>query len=262
MKSEKIKLAVWKFASCDGCQLCILDCEDELLTLAENIEIAYFPEATKTILEGPYDISLVEGSITTPHDALRILEIRKSSKKLISIGACATSGGIQALRNYINVSKYINAVYAKPKYIQTLETSSPISDHVHIDYELRGCPVNKYQLLEVLGSFMIGKKPNIPNTSVCNECKINGNPCVAVARNLPCLGPVTHAGCGALCPHYYRGCFGCYGPRENSNNEALADYLESNANTSEEIVRLFRNFCAGSEEFSRISQKYYDKHTR
>lgn len=254
--STKKKLAVWKFASCDGCQLSILDCEDELLLLADQIDIAYFPEATKTIIEGPYDISLVEGSVTTPHDAIRILEIRKNSDILISIGACATAGGIQALRNYVNVSKYINAVYAKPKYIQTLETSTPISEHVHVDFELRGCPVNKYQLLEVLSSYLCGKSPTVPNHSVCVECKLSANPCVAVSRGLECLGPVTQAGCGALCPHYYRGCFGCYGPKEQPNTEALADYFAERGTISGDIQRLFMNFNAGAKEFSIIRNKY------
>ena len=256
MNDEKKKLAVWKFASCDGCQLSILDCEDELLLLADAVTIAYFPEATKTVIKGPYDISLVEGSVTTPHDALKILEIRKNSKIMISIGACATAGGIQALRNYINVSNYVKAVYAKPEYIQTLETSTAIGDHVKVDYELRGCPINKYQLLEVLASLLHGKKPNVPNHSVCLECKFNGNPCVAVAHGTPCLGPVTQAGCGALCPHYYRGCFGCYGPKENPNTEALAGYLSSKGIKDDDILRLFRNFNSGAPEFSNESKKY------
>ncbi len=256
MSTEKKKLAVWKFASCDGCQLSILDCEDELLLLAEHITIAYFPEATKSVIEGPYDISLIEGSVTTPHDAIKALEIRKNSKTVISIGACATSGGIQALRNYIKVSKYVKAVYAKPEYVDTLETSTAIADHIPVDYELRGCPINKYQLLEVLASFIVGKQPNVPNQSVCIECKLNGNPCVAVARGEPCLGPVTQAGCGALCPHYYRGCFGCYGPKENPNTSALAQHLSEYGVMDSDLMRLFRNFNSGAPAFREESKKY------
>ena len=256
MSTEKKKLAVWKFASCDGCQLSILDCEDELLTLVEHITIAYFPEATKTVIEGPYDVSLVEGSVTTPHDALQVLKIRKNSKFMISIGACATAGGIQALRNYVKVSGFVRAVYANPEYISTLETSTPISDHVNVDYELRGCPINKYQLLEVLASFLNDKKPNVPDHSVCMECKLNGNPCVAVVKGEACLGPVTHAGCGALCPHYYRGCFGCYGPKENPNTAGLSEYLSAHGHTDGDIMRLFRNFNSAAPEFSEESRKY------
>lgn len=256
MSAEKKKLAVWKFASCDGCQLSIMDCEDELLLLAEVITIAYFPEATKTVIKGPYDISLVEGSVTTPHDALKLLRIRKQSKILVSIGACATSGGIQALRNYTKVSRFVKSVYAQPKYIETLETSTPISDHLKVDYELRGCPINKYQLIEVLSSLLNGKKPSLPDYSVCLECKFNGNPCVAVAQGIPCLGPVTQAGCGALCPKYDRGCFGCYGPKENPNTEALAKYISSQGTESDEIVRIFRNFNSGAPAFSKESKNY------
>ncbi|MEM7551592.1 MAG: oxidoreductase [Bacteroidota bacterium] len=259
MSDNKAKLAVWKFASCDGCQLSILDCEDELLLLADKVTIAYFPEATKTVIEGPYDISLVEGSITTPHDAMHILNIRKNSKFLMSIGACATAGGIQALRNYVKVSKYVKTVYAKPEYIQTLETSTPISDHVQVDYELRGCPINKQQLLEVISSYLVGKKPNIPDHSLCIECKLDGNPCIAVTQNMPCLGPVTQAGCGALCPHYYRACFGCYGPKENPNTETLAKHLSANGLENHDIMRLFRNFNSGSPKFSEESKNYERK---
>jgi coenzyme F420-reducing hydrogenase gamma subunit len=255
MKRKKT-LAVWKFASCDGCQLSILDCEDELLMLTSNITLAYFPEATTAVLDGPYDISLVEGSITTPDDAERIQRIREQSDQVVSIGACATSGGIQALRNFAQVDDYIGKVYAHPEYIHTLEESRAISDLIPVDYELRGCPVNKYQLLEVLSSLLVGKRPNIPDQSVCMDCKFNEITCLAVSKNVPCLGPVTHAGCGALCPKYHRGCFGCYGPKENANGQALADHLSSAGETNDAILRLFRNFNAGAPVFSNTSKKF------
>lgn len=256
MKADKKKLAVWKFASCDGCQLSILDCEDELLAIAEAITIAYFPEATKTVVEGPYDISLIEGSVTTPSDAMQLLRIRKNSNLVISIGACATAGGIQALRNYTRVAGYVQQVYAHPEYIQTLETSTPISDHIKVDFELRGCPINKYQLLEVLSSFLVGKRPNTPSYSVCNECKKSGNVCVMVASGTPCLGPVTQAGCQAICPRYYRGCFGCYGPKENPNTTSLASYLAHSGLANDEIMRLFRSFNSAAEPFEKESRNY------
>ena len=201
------RLAVWKFASCDGCQLSLLDCEDELLAVAASVEIVYFPEATSVMAKGPYDLSLVEGSVTTEHDAKRIHQIRRESKLLVTIGACATAGGIQALRNFADINDYVAAVYASPQYIQTLATSTPISAHVKVDYELRGCPINKQQLLEVLAAFLAGRKPSISDESVCVECKQRGNVCVMV-QGTPCLGPVTHAGCGAICPSYRRGCYG------------------------------------------------------
>lgn len=255
-KTKKPKLAVWKFASCDGCQLSLLDCEDELLQVAEIVEIANFPEASRAIQPGPYDISLVEGSITTPHDAERIHKIRRQSKILITIGACATAGGIQALRNFKDVREFINLVYANPKFISTLQNSTPISHHVYVDYELRGCPINKYQLLEVLNAFINNRKPNIPNTSVCIECKRKGITCVMVAEGKVCLGPVTHAGCNALCPSYNRGCFGCYGPKEGSNTSSLASQFEEMGLSNYDIVRAFRGFNAFSDPFRKESEAY------
>ncbi|HBL29725.1 MAG TPA: oxidoreductase, partial [Acidobacteria bacterium] len=206
----KPKLAVWKFASCDGCQLSLLNCEAELLRLAGAVDIAYFPEASRAMAKGPYDVSLVEGSITTPHDAERIHQVRRASKLLITIGACATAGGIQALRNFKDVKDFIRAVYASPQYIDTLGKSTAIADHVRVDFELRGCPINKDQLLEVVTALLQGRKPATPPDSVCMECKRHGLVCVLVAHGTPCLGPVTHAGCGALCPVYHRGCYGCF----------------------------------------------------
>src|SRR5262252_1540862 len=172
--ARKPKLAVWKFASCDGCQLSVLACEDDLLTMAGEIEIAYFPEASSAVVKGPYDLSLVEGSITTPHDAARIQQVRRQSKALVTIGACATAGGIQALRNFRDVKEFMRIVYATPEYISTLAKSTPISDHVRVDFELRGCPVNKRQLLDVIAAFLNGRQPNTPSHSVCVECKQRG----------------------------------------------------------------------------------------
>lgn len=187
-------LAVWKFSSCDGCQLTVLDCEDELLTLAGELEIAYFLEASSATVGGPYDVSLVEGSITTPHEAERIQEVRRQSRALITIGACATSGGIQALRNFADVEGFTSIVYASPDYISTLATSTPISAHVRVDFELNGCPIDKHQLLEVIAAHLYGRRPRVRAHSVCIECKRRGTVCVMVAHGTPCLGPVTHAG--------------------------------------------------------------------
>src|SRR5215468_2946276 len=240
--ARKHKLAVWKFASCDGCQLSILSCEDELLKLAERIEIAYFFEASSAVVKGPYDLSLVEGSITTPHDAERIQQVRRASKYLVTIGACATAGGIQALRNFKDVREFINIVYATPEYISALDRSTPISANVKVDFELQGCPINKRQLIEVISAFLNERKPNTPPHSVCLECKLRGNVCVMVARGAPCLGPVTHAGCGALCPSYNRGCYGCFGPMETPNTVALSARLRADGLDEKSIDRVFRTF--------------------
>lgn len=246
---KRPKLAVWKFASCDGCQLSLLDCEDELLQVAEAIDIAHFLEASSRVIDGPYDLSLVEGSITSAHDAERIKEVREQSRFLVTIGACATSGGIQALKNYRNVSEYLQIVYAHPEYIDTLETSTPISDHVTVDFELRGCPIDKGQLLEVLCAYLTGRKPAIPSYSVCMECKRRGNICVMVAHQEPCLGPVTQAGCGALCPAYHRACFGCFGPQDTVNAGSISDRFVEMGMSREEISRIFRTFNAAAESF-------------
>jgi sulfhydrogenase subunit delta len=248
---RKPKLAVWKFASCDGCQLSLLDCEDELLALAGEFEIAYFLEASSATVKGPYDLSLVEGSITTAHDAERIREVRRVSRKLVTIGACATAGGIQALRNFGDVREFLSLVYASPEYVSTLDTSTPISAHVTVDFELHGCPIDKRQLLEVISAFLHGRRPGIPSTSVCTECKRRGTVCVMVAHGTPCLGPVTHAGCGALCPSYNRGCYGCFGPMETPNTVSLTKQLRVLGMGDRAVERVFRTFNVSAFEEAR-----------
>ncbi|MGA2470403.1 MAG: oxidoreductase [Solirubrobacteraceae bacterium] len=249
-------LAVWKFSSCDGCQLSLLDCEDELLAVADHVDIAYFIEATSAVMEGPYDVSLVEGSIATPHDAERIQEVRRQSGALITIGACATSGGIQALRNFGDVDEFTKAVYATPDYISTLRTSTPISDHVKVDFELNGCPINKHQLLEVVGALLTNRRPRVRAHSVCVDCKRRGSVCVMVAHGTACLGPVTHAGCGALCPAYDRGCYGCYGPMETPNTASLSRQMAHLGAEEVDLVRVYRTFNAGSAAFREASEAH------
>jgi coenzyme F420-reducing hydrogenase gamma subunit len=250
------KLAVWKFASCDGCQLSLLDCEDELLAVAAGVQIANFPEASRAVVKGPYDISLVEGSITTPHDAKRIHQVRRASKVLIAIGSCANAGGIQALRNFADVQEFVDTVYAKPEYISTLNQSTPISQHVYVDFELRGCPINKYQLLEVINAHLNGRAPNIPQYSVCVECKRRTTGCVMVAHGTPCLGPVTQAGCGAICPSFNRGCYGCFGPAESPNAPALSSQWTELGCDSEDLVRAYRTYNAYAEPFRKESESH------
>jgi coenzyme F420-reducing hydrogenase gamma subunit len=253
------KLAVWKFASCDGCQLTLLDCHDELLALAGEVEIAHFTEASSADVVGPYDISLVEGSVTTPDDAMRILRIRDLSRTLITIGACATAGGVQALRNFADVADFTAAVYARPEYIVTLATSTPIADHVPVDFELRGCPIDKRQLLQLVTALLAGRNPRIPQHSVCYECKRRGNTCVMVAHGTPCLGPVTQAGCGAICPAYSRGCYGCFGPVEEPNTEALIPTLRLLGLTPVNVDRVFATFNAATPEFTTARAQAADQ---
>ena len=253
--TTKPKLAVFKFASCDGCQLSLLSCENELLAVAEAVEIAYFLEARSQVLEGPYDIGLVEGSVTTAHDADRIKEIRQQCKYLVTIGACATAGGIQALKNWADVDDFVNSVYAHPDYISTLETSTAIADHVAVDFELRGCPISKHQLLELITSLLHGKQPRTPGYSVCVECKKRQAVCVAVAQGIACVGPVTQAGCGAICPAYNRECFGCFGPQENAKPLPLIQHYERNGADIHHLVCLTRNFNGYASEFRKASEQ-------
>jgi coenzyme F420-reducing hydrogenase gamma subunit len=251
----KPRLGVFKFASCDGCQLSLLDCEDELLTVAGAVEIGYFLEATRRPLTGEFDLTLVEGSISAPEQLEQIQDVRRRSRFLITIGACATAGGIQALRNWGHADEYMNAVYARPEYVQTLADSTPIAEHVPVDFELRGCPINKRQLLEVIGAFLAGRRPQIPNHAVCVDCKRAGIVCVMVARGVPCLGPVTHAGCGALCPGYDRGCYGCYGPAKTPNVPSLTRWLAGMRVPLPTVDRMLHTFNAWAPEFRGMSDE-------
>ena len=252
---RKPRIGVFKFASCDGCQLTMLDAEDELLGIAGALDIAYFPEASRAMSKGPYDIALVEGSITTLHDAKRIQDVRRAAKSLIVIGACATAGGIQALRNWSDADEFVRAVYATPHYISTLKLSTPISEHVPVDFELRGCPISKYQLIEIISATLIGRKPNISAHSVCVECKRKGNNCLLVSQGTACLGPVTQAGCDALCPSYSRGCYGCYGPMETPNTASLSNQFRIFGQANPDIMRLFRGFNGWASSFRRASEE-------
>lgn len=253
---SKPRLAVFKFASCDGCQLSLLDLEDELLAVVGAVEIAYFVEARRQTSAGPYDVALVEGAVTTPEEIERIEAVRQQAKFLVAIGACATAGGIQSLRNWRDIDDFIQIVYARPDYIDTLSTAKPISEYVSVDFELRGCPINKHQLLEVITALLIGRQPRLPTYSLCMECKRRGTVCVTVAQGIPCLGPVTQAGCGAICPAYGRGCYGCYGPMEAPNAEALGQQFAALGASADEIVRLFRNFNGYADAFRVAGDKF------
>ncbi len=254
-EANKPRIAVFKFASCDGCQLSLLDAEDQLLAVAGAVEVAYFPEASRRMLKGPYDIALVEGSITTHHDAEAIQRIRRQAKTLVTIGACATAGGIQALRNFHDASEWVRLVYAKPDFISTLKTSTPVAEHVPVDLELRGCPISKHQLIELISATLAGRKPNLPTYSVCLECKRRGNTCVMAACGTPCLGPVTQAGCGAICPSLHRGCYGCFGPMENANGPSLAAQFRILGCSRDEVERAFRSYNGWAWPFRRVFEE-------
>ena len=251
MTTTKPRLGVFKFASCDGCQLSLLDCEDQLLALADRVEIAYFLEAARRPLEGEFDIALVEGSVSTPQQENEIRDIRRRSRFLITLGACASHGGIQALRNFggLNVENALAIVYASPQYVETLACSLPASAYVPVDLELPGCPINKNQLLGVLGQMLVGARPKVPNHALCLECKRQHLVCVLVAHGTPCMGPVTSTGCGVLCPTYNRPCYSCFGPSMQPQTVALAERFGQLGLKPEEIRRLFQTYYANSHEF-------------
>lgn len=218
---RKARLGVFKFTSCDGCQLSLLNLEEELLAVVDLFEVAYFREATDKPLRGTFDLALVEGSVSTERQKEEILDIRERARYLIAIGACATSGGLQALRNWASLSSYKARVYPSPQDVHALSTSTPMSDHVYVDFELWGCPVSTSALSEVLVSFILERRPALRGYSVCMECKRHGIPCLLVSKEEPCLGPVTRAGCEALCPALGKSCYGCFGPKDDANVESL-----------------------------------------
>ena len=252
--STRPTLAVWKLASCDGCQLIVLDLQDQLLALANYVDIVHFTETTTTDLPGPYDVSLVEGSVSTPADEALVQRIRAHSRTLVTIGACATAGGIQALRNFADVAEFTATVYARPDYIATLATSTPVQAHVSVDFELRGCPIDRQQLLGLLSALLAARKPRIPRHSVCEECKLRGTACVMVANGTPCLGPVTQAGCGAICPAFGRGCYGCFGPMATPNTGAFIPHLKRLGMTGSDVQRVFRTFNAAAAAFLEAAE--------
>jgi sulfhydrogenase subunit delta len=255
MNKSRPSLAVFKFASCDGCQLQLLDAQGKLLEIADRVRIDHFLEASSLVVPGPYDVGLVEGSISTAHDAERIREVRRQCRYLVTIGACATSGGIQALRNWGKIDDFLGAVYASPEYVTTLATSTAIADHVPVDFELRGCPIDTGQLVELVTALVLGRKPRVPGHSVCVECKARGTVCVAVAKGIPCLGPVTQAGCGAICPAHDRECFGCYGPSEAVNLVSLTGFYEARGTPRADLTRLVRSFNGYAPAFRAESDR-------
>jgi coenzyme F420-reducing hydrogenase gamma subunit len=252
---QRPRIGIVKFASCDGCQLTLLDLEDELLTIADRVDLVEFAEATSRRSAGPFDVLFVEGSISTAEQVQEIARLRAVSHRLVTIGACATAGGIQAIRNWFDPDEVRAAVYPEPTYVESLAQARPVADFVAVDGELRGCPISPGQLREFLVALVTGRRPQLPDEAVCLECKRRGVVCVAVARGIPCLGPVTRTGCGAICPAYGRGCYGCFGPRESANTTSLARWL-SDDRSAADVGRLFAGFTAWSVPFRATIDAY------
>ena len=245
--TSRLRVAIHKFSSCDGCQLPFLNLGEELVQLAGLVDIVHFVEAGKVAPDVEVDVAFVEGSISTPREAEHVKQVRAASRLLVPIGACATAGGPQALRNLEEQSaRWPGQIYAQPEYIASLDTATPISEHVSVDFELWGCPVNSRQILAVLRAVLDGINPTEERDKVCIECKRQQRVCVLVAGGKPCLGPVTRTGCGALCPNFERDCYGCYGPAEAPNTASLVKWFRGLGLVSETAAErfMFQNSAA------------------
>jgi coenzyme F420-reducing hydrogenase gamma subunit len=253
---SKPKVAVYKFSSCSGCQQVIINCEDELLDLAAVLDIAYFPEAKRENIPGPYDIGLVEGAISSPEEVHKIKQAREDCGLLIAMGSCAVYGGLPALKNWNSLDQIKQAVYEQPQVIDTLETAMGIDSYVKVDAVLKGCPINKDELFELITSALIGRKPSLRAHSVCIECKLYENNCQLISKDQMCMGPVTSAGCGALCPGNNRPCFGCYGPMSDANASSLGEIFKEHGLRDSDIVRMFRKFTSNADAFRKEAEHY------
>jgi coenzyme F420-reducing hydrogenase gamma subunit len=258
--SDRPRLGVFKFTSCDGCQVSILNLDEQLLELFQRFDIVVFAEASSRLEEGPLDVALIEGSISTEEEIQRIHQIRERAAQLITIGACAAAGGIQALRNSADVTQWRDQLYPHPEGIDALDRSTPISEHVPVDYEIRGCPVDSMEVLRVLSRALLGATPDLSGASVCLECKRQGNVCVLVARQIPCMGPVTRSGCGAICPTLGRDCYACFGPSHDPNVEALASRFLALGLRRRSVARRFRGVAGDEPAFRRIADRLESRH--
>ncbi len=254
--SARPRLAVHKFSSCDGCQLALLNLGEDLLTLAELVDIRHFAEAGILGEDEPVDIAFVEGSISTVADMERIQSIRAQSKKLVTIGACATAGGLQALRNLADAKAWTAAVYAVPEYVATLDQVMPVSAVVPVDFELWGCPVNGRQVIATVRALLYGVAPIDVRDKICLECKRQQQVCVMVTQGAPCMGPVTRTGCGALCPTFGRACYGCYGPAENLNTHALGVRLQVLGLVGRDIAQRFETTTSQARPFAEAARRF------
>lgn len=256
MAERKLTLAVHKLTSCSGCQLAFLNQGPALLDLLEEVEFLHFIEAGIEGPELPVDVAFVEGSVSTPEDRKRAQTLRRNSKLVVSIGACATSGGIQALRNMADGTAWKAAVYAHPDFIATLNTSTGVAEHIKVDFELWGCPITVEQMRHFLRQLRLGVQPRPEAEKLCMECKRRQQVCVMVTRGAPCLGPVVRTGCGALCPAFGRACYGCFGPAEQPNCDSLANRFAGLGVMPDEIARRFAAIHSHSVPFRAQSLRW------
>ncbi len=236
----KPKVAFFDFACCEGCQLTVVDALQTHLELLDAVEIVNFREAISDQGQD-YQIAFVEGSITREQDEERLRRIRAQADILVALGACAHLGGINALKNLHPLDDVRKWVYGDKADWYPTYPARPISAVVEVDAFIPGCPIDREEFVRVVKAVLVGKKPAIPDYPVCVECKKLGNVCV-YELGKECLGPVTRAGCGAICPTYGAGCEGCRGFIPNPNENAMKEVLDEAGLTVEEIMGRFTMF--------------------
>ena len=223
----KPKIAIFDFACCEGCQLQIVNLEEEILDLLGGADVVEWREAMSEKSD-EYDIAIIEGSITRLEDEERLKLIRSRAKVLIALGACATIGGVNKLKNnFDDLEEVKKCVYGKAAGMPHLHTglTKSVGEVVDVDFCVHGCPIDRKEFTYIVRSLLMGKTPEIPDYPVCVECKAQGNPCLWESGQV-CLGPIIRAGCGARCPSNGFRCFGCRGYVDNPNVEAARDVIE------------------------------------
>ncbi|MBN2123312.1 MAG: NADH:ubiquinone oxidoreductase [Deltaproteobacteria bacterium] len=242
---SKPKVAFFDFASCEGCQLQVVNLEEDLLKVLGAVDVVSFREAMKEHSDD-YDIAFVEGSITRRSDEARLKDIRKNAKILVALGSCAALGGINCIKNFQELETVRKFVYGENALSYETYPTRPLKAVVPVDYEIPGCPINREEFAAVVKALLMGKRPEIPNYPVCVECKMAGNRCV-FELGMTCMGPVTRAGCGACCVTEGSVCWGCRGLVENPNVDSHREILSRHGLTVKDVLRNFRLYTGFSE---------------
>jgi len=234
------KAAFFSFTCCEGCQLMVLSCEDELPEILRQVDIVNFREAM-TERHEDYEIAFVEGSISRKEEAHKLRKIRKKARVVVALGACSSTGGLNCLKNRFPMRYLQEEVYGRGAHRQKAfdtETVRPIDAFITVDYYIHGCPIPKKEFLSVLTALLMGSVPKIPNHPVCVDCKLAGNICV-FEKDKTCLGPVTRAGCDAICVTYGAVCWGCRGLVDDPNIGAHTETLKRYGLTPESVMDSF-----------------------
>lgn len=246
------RVIIYGLASCAGCQLQILNLENELLDIVKYIDIVNFKEAQSNNEEGPYDIAIIEGTVTCEREITKIKKLREESKVVVAIGACATHGNMPALKNFYDSGDFEKIVYNGKVPLGNLEKYSGIDKYIKVDHYIYGCPPTKEDIIQMVKDVLLDRAFVVKNYAVCVECKAKENQCVLDLGKV-CLGPITRAGCGAICPSYLHRCDGCRGPLENSNLQAELKLFKDNKITKEEILKRFRLFVGTAKPLEELN---------